>query len=306
MAAAAALAGGYAACTGAPEARRPGAARVCSTIAPPGAFRPDPKLFASKRPPGPGDWLAVHAERGQSFEDYVRAGPARPTAARDVIVLQPIGPFAPEDTALLETLRDYLTAFYQLHTRIAEPLPLAAMGMRARDTDDERIFQYRADLIETALVPRLPSDAVAYLGITMADLYADWAPQFVFGLASLERRVGVFSLARYGPRAVGAPDTPASRQQLLRRALITMAHETGHMFSLPHCAAYECLMNGVGSLTELDRSTPWLCPDCLRKLYFSIGFDFAKRYRELRAFHAAHGMPDEVDWIDHRLAHLSH
>ena len=304
-AAAAALAGGCGAGTSTPAARQAGAARVCSTIAPAGAFRPDPKLFASKRTPRPGDWLAAHREGGQSFEDYVRAGPARPTAARDVIVLQPIGPFAPDDAELLESLRAYLTAFYQLETRIAEPLPLPAMGMRARDMDGETIVQYRADLIETALKPRLPPDAVAYLGITMSDLFADLSWEFIFGLASLERRVGVFSLARYLPGLDGEPVTPAARRQLLRRALVVMAHETGHMFSLPHCAAYECLMNGVGSLDELDRGTPWLCPDCLRKLYFSIGFDFSKRYNELRSFHAAHDMPEAVDWIDHRLAHLN-
>lgn len=289
-----------------PTGRQVGGARVCSTTAPPGAFRPDPALFASKGPPGPGDWLAVHHERGQSYEDYVHAGPARPTAARDVIVLQPIGPFSPEETDLLETLGAYLAAFYQLKTRLAEPLPLPNLGMRARAVDGDILVQYRADLIENGLKPRLPPDAVAYLGITMSDLFADWAWEYIFGLASLENRVGVFSLARYLPETLGEPDTPAARQKMLRRALIVMSHETGHMFSLPHCTAYRCLMNGVGSLEELDRSTPWLCPDCLRKVYFSIGFDFAKRYEELRAFHAARGIAGEVDWIDRRLAQLRH
>ena len=211
-----------------------------------GRVPPRPEAVRVQAAAAPGDWLAAHAEPGQSFEDYVRGAPARPTAARDVIVLQPIGPFEADDAALLETLRDYLAAFYQLQTRIAEPLPLPAMGMRARDMGGETIVQYRADLIEHALKPRLPPDAVAYLGITMSDLFADMSWEFIFGLASLERRVGVFSLARYRPGLDGEPVTPAARRQMLWRALIVMAHETGHMFSLPHCAAYECLMNGVG------------------------------------------------------------
>jgi archaemetzincin len=91
---------------------------------------------------------------------------------------------------------------------------------------------------------------------------------------------------------------------LLPGPLDTNMHETGHMFSLPHCAAYKCLMNGVGSLRELDGSTPWLRPDCLRKLYFSIGFDLSKHYRELRAFYVARAMPPEIDWLDRRLAQL--
>ena len=289
-----------------PETREAGGARVCSTTAPPGAFRPDPALFAPKRPPQPGDWLTVHPEHGQSFEDYQRAGPARPTAARDVLVLQPIGPFTPEETQLLETLRDYLAAFFQLRTRVAEPLPLPNLGMRAHAMDGETVIQYRADLIETALKPRLPPDAVAYLGITMSDLFADFSWEFIFGLGSFDQRVGVFSLARYRPQSAdGTLSAPAART-MLRRAMIVMSHETGHMFSLPHCPVYECLMNGVASREELDRSTPWLCPDCLRKLYFNIGFDFAKRYGELRAFHTAHGMSGDVDWIDRRMAQLRH
>jgi archaemetzincin len=63
-------------------------------------------------------------------------------------------------------------------------------------------------------------------------------------------------------------------------------------------------MNGVNSLAELDRSTPWLCPLCLRKLHWNIGFDVRKLYAELRAFHARHQMIDEVRWIDRRVARL--
>lgn len=315
-AAAAALGIGCGAWPGGSENRQAGGARVCSTTAPPGAFRPDPALFAPKRPPQPGDWLTLHPEHGQSFEDYQRAGPARPTAARDVLVLQPIGPFTPEEMELLETLRDYLAAFFQLRTRLAEPLPLPNLGMRAHAMDGDLVIQYRADLIENGLKPRLPPDAVAYLGITMSDLFADFSWEYIFGLASFGERVGVFSLARYRPESPEgkspegkSPDgtlaTVAART-MLRRAMIVMSHETGHMFSLPHCPVYECLMNGVASLEELDRSRPWLCPDCLRKLYFNIGFDFSKRYGELRSFHAAHGLAGEVDWIDRRMAQLRH
>jgi archaemetzincin len=262
-------------------------------------------LFTPKRPARPGDWLSIHPERGQSFEDYQRAGPTRPTAARDVLVLQPIGPFTPEEVELVAALRDYLAAFFQLRTRLAEPLPLPNLGMRAHDLDGDTVIQYRADLIENGLKPRLPSDAVAYLGITMSDLFADWSWEFIFGQASFGERVGVFSLARYRPPSEGTLSTQAART-MLRRAMVVMSHETGHMFSLPHCPVYECLMNGVASLEELDRSSPWLCPDCLRKLYFNIGFDFSKRYGELRAFHAARGMSGGVDWIDRRVAQLRH
>jgi archaemetzincin len=123
-------------------------------------------------------------------------------------------------------------------------------------------------------------------------------------MASLERRVGVYSLDRYRPRYDGAPDTPATRRRTLRRALEAVAHETGHMFSLPHCTFYECLMNGANSIEELDRNVPWFCPLCLRKLHWNIGFDVRARELALRAFYEKRGMNEEVEWLDRRLARL--
>ena len=92
------------------------------------------------------------------------------------------------------------------------------------------------------------------------------------------------------PRSTSEPDDPDAQALLLRRALLVVAHETGHMFSLPHCRRYECLMNGMNSLAELDRGTPWLCPDCLRKLQWNVGLDVLAHYRALRTFY--HGPSD--------------
>ncbi len=271
-------------------------------LPPANAFLFDARLFAVKAPPRPGDWVLSHREPQQSFDQYVRNVPARPTAERRAIVLQPLGTFSRREAALLHTLRDYLAAFFQMETRVATPLPLPAFGMRQEDDDP---VQYRTDVInERLLAPRLPADAVCYLGITMADLYPDPSWNYVFGMASLAERVGVYSLARYGPAFNHQPDDPSAQALLLRRALLVVAHETAHMFSLPHCRRYECLMNGVNSLPELDRGTPWLCPDCLRKLEWNVGLDLLAHYRDLRAFYAEHRMPDQVDWLDRRLSEL--
>ncbi len=269
---------------------------------PANAFLFDASLFAVKAPPHPGDWVQSHRESQQSFDQYVRSAPARPTGERRAIVLQPLGTFSRRETALLYVVRDYLTAFFQMETRVASPLPLPEFGMRQVD---EGSVQYRTDVInEQVLAPRLPADAVCYLGITMADLYPDPAWNYVFGMASLEQRVGVYSLARYGPAFNHEPDAPRAEALLLRRALLVVAHETGHMFSLPHCRRYECLMNGVNSLAELDRGTPWICPDCLRKLQWNVGLDVIAHYRALRTFYLDHLMPEQVDWLDRRLSEL--
>jgi archaemetzincin len=279
------------------------APRLSGRASPPAnAFLFDASLFAVKAPPRPGDWVWSHREPQQSFDQYVRNAPSRPTAERRAIVLQPLGTFSRRETALVYAMRDYLAAFFQMETRVASPLPLPSFGMRQEDDDP---VQYRSDIInERLLAPRLPADAVCYLGVTMADLYPDPAWNYVFGMASLAERVGVYSLARYGPAFNHEPDDPTVQALLLRRALLVVAHETGHMFSLPHCHRYECLMNGMNSLAELDRGTPWLCPDCLRKLQWSVGLDVIAHYRALRTFYAERRMPDQVEWLDRRLSEL--
>jgi len=265
------------------------------------AFDFDPALFARKRPPAPGDWLAEHDERAQPFDAYAHGQPTRPTPGRRSIVLQPLGPLSPPARDLLEALGNYLAVFFQLPTRVAAPVPLPALGARTRREGGTSWAQYRTDiLIDQVLAPRLPTDAVCLLGVTMADLTPAPSWNYVFGSASFDRRVGVYSLARLGPLT----GSPAARAQTLRRAMLVVAHETGHMFSLPHCVRYECLMNGSNSLAELDRGTLWLCPDCLRKLQWNIGFDVRQRYRALRAFFSARGVPEAVAWIDRRLARL--
>jgi hypothetical protein len=47
-------------------------------------------------PPGEGDWLANHRERGQPFESFLRSGANLPSQERTRIYLQPIGAFASE------------------------------------------------------------------------------------------------------------------------------------------------------------------------------------------------------------------
>jgi len=284
-----------------------GTFRATPAPAPAGAFARDPSLFPAQGTPGMFDWRAVHHEAAQTFEEYVEDAPTRPNATRRAIVLQPLGPFSSDERALLDVLCDYLGVYFQLDARIADPLPLPALGTRTQQDGDRRWVQYRTDvLVYQVLEPRLPKDAVAYLGITTADLFPDPAWNYVFGVGNLNKRVGVYSLARLGPAFDGAPDTPETRARTLRRALAVLAHETGHMFSLRHCQAGACLMNGANSLDELDRATPWLCPDCLRKLHYDTGFDVRRHYEELRAFYSAQSWNAPTAWLERRLATLGH
>ena len=56
-------------------------------------------------------------------------------------------------------------------------------------------------------------------------------------------------------------------------------------------------MNGSNHLAESDRRPLHLCPVCLRKLQWSIGFDVLERYRALERIDRALGFVDEANWL---------
>ena len=140
-----------------------------------------------------------------------------------------------------------------------------------------------------------------YDAITMEDLYPDPSWNFVFGQASLRDRVGVFSFARYDPAFYGEERGKDYQEILVRRTCKVLAHEIGHMFSLQHCIFFKCVMNGSNHLQESDARPLTLCPVCLRKLQFSIGFDVVDRYRKLLDFYQRAGFDPETQWVARRL-----
>ena len=101
----------------------------------------------------------------------------------------------------------------------------------------------------------MPNDAHSIIALSSIDMYPgnDW--NFVFGLASYQKRVGVWSISRFFENENNIFDF----YKTLFRTLNTASHETGHMFGLSHCAVYECCMNGSNSLIESDRQVGWLC-----------------------------------------------
>jgi archaemetzincin len=269
-------------------------------------FAFDRALFAPKRPPGPHDWLTSHPEPGQTFAQYLLGMPVVGVDSRRVIVLQPLGPLTAVDRATLTTLADFAQRYFQRPVRVAPPLPLPTKGQRTMGYGTHRFTQYLTSVIlDETLRPRLPPDALCYLGITGADLYPEEGWNYVFGQAYFKERVGVYSLGRYGARFWGKPETDASRALFLRRALKVLAHETGHMFSLWHCTEQECLMNGSNNLRELDENRLHLCPACLKKLHWNLAFDVGKRYQALGDFYRRHGLGDDAAWMARRLRRLA-
>lgn len=250
--------------------------------------------FAPLPEAGPGDWLHAHAESPQSFATFTIEGPNRPTAERRTLLVARLGwgdaarAIAPSTTPTMAEIVAYLGAFFTLPVATIDvQLDRAALEPRTQDGRE----QLRTTAILDALEPQVPDHAYAMLAVTPDDLYPGPEWNFVFGMARLHRRVGVFSLARYG-----------EGDAAVQRGLAVLSHEAGHMFGISHCVHYACLMNGFNSREELDRTPMHLCRVCLRKLHAVVGFDPGTRYRAVRERLVAAGVREEVTWIDGRLA----
>ena len=251
--------------------------------------------------PGPNDWLAVHPEAGQSFEQFVQSSPNRPGDKRSILYLQPLGEFRPDAAPSLTLLREYAAAYFQMEVRVLANLDLEKQKITTRRNPTTHNRQLLTTDVLTILKKQIPADAFCLLGITMEDLYPEPSWNFVFGQASLRERVGVYSFARYDPAFYGQPRGNDYPKILLRRSGKVLVHETGHMFGLHHCIYYRCVFNGSNHLAESDARPMHACPVDLRKLQHSIGFSVTRRYADLYRFYRKAGFDDEAQWTRHRL-----
>jgi archaemetzincin len=192
-----------------------------------------------------------------------------------------------------------------MDVRVLPPFDLAQTHVTTRRNPWTHHVQLLTGDILDVLNTRLPNDAFALLGITMADLYPDPNWNFVFGQASLRERVGIYSFARHEPKFSG--ETPAldEHKVILRRSCKVLVHETAHMFGIEHCIWYRYLMNGSNHLAEPMHARYTLCPVDLRKLQVSVEFDPLERYRRLAQFDRQAGFDDEVSWLEKRIRFIT-
>jgi archaemetzincin len=257
--------------------------------------------FESLPNPQPREWLALHEEDGQTFDEYVRTV-TRPSAAERTIYLQPVDDLVGLSATCLSTLAAFAGAFFRLDVRVLPPLRLDPSTLTTRAAPDKGTPQvYTGDILRRLLAGK-PADALCVLGITAHDLYPHPIVSFAFGEASATSRVGVCSVARYGPPF--CEDAPGLQPGAMRRRCCrVIAHEIGHMAGIGHCVYFRCLMNGSASLSESERRPLHLCPIDLRKLQWLLEFDLTERCRVLQRFWHAVGDDYEADWNANRLLH---
>lgn len=149
------------------------------------------------------------------------------------------------------------------------------------------------------------------VGVTMMDIYPDPAWNFVYGQASPDDGLGIYSFARFDPgfpRLSQNACTTKEQTLILRRAVSTYVHEVMHLFELEHCIYYLCLMNGANGEEEMDQSLIYLCPICLRKMYLIIGqehFRVMEMYQGILELSRRVGFDEEVKWYENRLQILN-
>jgi archaemetzincin len=255
--------------------------------------------------PKPGDWLAAHRETGQTFEQFVRSKPNRPDKQRNIIYLQPLGEFPQLNIPLLETLKQYASAYFGMPVKERPPLPIHGRAVTTRTNQFTGNRQVLTGDVLSILRKNLPPDAFCLMAITMEDLYPDPSWNFVFGQASLRDRVGVYSFARYDPAFYGQKRDQDYEKILLWRSCKVLVHEIAHMFGLMHCIYFKCAMNGSNHLGESDARPMHLCPVCLHKLHHSIGFDVVGRYCKLYHFYGKTGFEKEAKWTAQRVERLA-
>jgi archaemetzincin len=239
-----------------------------------------------------GDWLFEHKEQGQNFEQYAKSAPVSPNASQKNIYLQPIGIFNEREDKIIHYTAEYLEIFFDLKTIVLPAVSDSIIPGTARRTREEGYEQLLTGyILDSVIAKSIPKDAIVVMGITQKDLYPAEAWNFVFGQARLKKRVGVSSFVRFHEGELSADNFDLC----LERFIKTSAHEIGHMFSFKHCTHAVCVMNGSNSLYETDERPNRLCSECLKKLYWNLGFDVKTRMLALQAYFKKHKLTRDYD-----------
>ena len=163
--------------------------------------------------------------------------------------------FLPVGTVPRDVLRDLvarLSARLGLPCRLGsrrEPIPLPILAGRGQGDADRLLGEIES-------LAGAPGEIL--VGVTAADIGHPVFTHF-FGRARRHGRGAVVSLARLCPTFYGLP---ADRGLLVRRAMLEVVHELGHIAGLRHCDDYGCIMRFAPTVEAIDVRGTGFCASC--------------------------------------------
>jgi archaemetzincin len=232
--------------------------------------------------PQDGEWLVEHPESGQTFKDYVNSKPTIVSEERTKLYVALLSEMDSNQMNIALKTKEYLSVFYSCEVEmISIDVDYTNIAKKYYRYNEKEEIQVLTDFfLKKILVDNLPPDAFAMIGCTTYDIFPDPQWNYVFGQASLNNRVGVWSMRRLG----NPTDYPHMMNRTILRNLKIASHETGHMLSMKHCIYYDCIMNGSAHIYETDNKPVYLCPVCLGKVNYNRNFNLSERFENLETF----------------------
>ncbi len=112
--------------------------------------------------------------------------------------------------------------------------------------------QWEVPALFPLLQPLCPADSLTCLALVEEDLFTPGLT-WILGMSPYQKGIGVLSLHRISP--------PGGAESVARRRILLLSlHETLHQLGITHCQTSSCIMNGMASVADCDRTPIHLCP----------------------------------------------
>jgi len=227
--------------------------------------------------PQSGEWLDLHEEMDVSLWAYISDN--QPILPAQKLAITQIGHFSLQQDSICQIGREYLAVFLGRKLIALDSIALPDSAFIGEKLNS-------SFLIHKVLPNYQPPEAFSLLAITTFSITPSAELKYAFGQSSLSNGCAVVSLSRLGEFSNRKPHF----RFYLLRSLKVASHEVGHSLGMTHCATFECNMNGVNHLRELDSKPPYLCPNCFSKLCWRLGIsEEKKRFTLLKSFWKKHG-----------------